>query len=47
MEKRELFAVTAPKVIEEFSGARVIVTEWMDGTRLDIDVSPDVPRFVT
>merc|ERR1719473_1852578 len=45
MEKRGLNAVTAPKVVSELSGSRVIVTEWVDGTRLDTSASPDVPRL--
>jgi predicted unusual protein kinase regulating ubiquinone biosynthesis (AarF/ABC1/UbiB family) len=45
MEKRGLNAVTAPKVVDELSGRRVLVSEWMDGTRLDKDASPDVPRL--
>ena len=45
MISRKLDSVTAPKVVEELSGSRVIVTEWMDGTRLDFDTSPDVPRL--
>ena len=46
MVDRGLDAVTAPTVVDELSGSRVIVTEWMDGTRLDRDASPDVPRFL-
>jgi predicted unusual protein kinase regulating ubiquinone biosynthesis (AarF/ABC1/UbiB family) len=45
MEKRGLNAVTAPGVVEEFSGSRVIVSNWIEGTRLDRDASPDVPRL--
>jgi predicted unusual protein kinase regulating ubiquinone biosynthesis (AarF/ABC1/UbiB family) len=45
MQSRGLNAVTAPTVVEELSTSRVIVTQWMDGTRLDIDASPDVPRL--
>ena len=45
MQKRGLNAVTSPAVVEELSGPRVLVTEWMDGTRLDNDASPDVPRL--
>ena len=45
MEKRGLVSVTAPAVVENLSGSRVIVTEWIDGTRLDRSSSPDIPRL--
>jgi len=45
MEKRGLVSVTAPAVVEELSGSRIIVTEWIDGTRLDKANTPDVPRL--
>ncbi|KAL1530023.1 hypothetical protein AB1Y20_000948 [Prymnesium parvum] len=45
MERRGLGAVTSPAVVEELSTPRVLVTEWVDGTRLDLDASPDVPRL--
>ena len=45
MERRGLNAVTAPAVIENLSGSKVIVTEWVQGTRLDRDASPDIPRL--
>ena len=45
MERRGSAAVTAPKVVPELSSRRVLVTEWVDGTRLDLDASPDVPRL--
>lgn len=44
MERRGLNAVTAPTVVDELSGPRVLVTEWVEGTRLDRDASSDVPR---
>ena len=40
MQKRELTAVCAPQVMLEYSTERVLVTEWVEGTR--IDQSPDV-----
>lgn len=40
MQKRELTAVCAPEVIQDYSTERVLVTEWVEGTR--IDQSPDV-----
>ena len=46
MEKRGLnAAVTSPAVVDELTRSCVIVTEWVDGTRLDRDSSPDVPRL--
>ena len=45
MDRRGLNAVTAPEVVQELSGPRVIVTRWMEGTRLDRDASADVPRL--
>lgn len=45
MISRKLDAVTAPNVVDRLSGDKVIVTEWMEGTRLDVDASPDIPRL--
>ena len=45
MQARGLTNVVAPEVMSELSNSKVLVTEWMDGTRLDKDVSPDVPRL--
>ena len=45
MRRRNLGAVTSPTVVDEFSTSCVLVTEWIDGTRLDLDASPDVPRL--
>jgi predicted unusual protein kinase regulating ubiquinone biosynthesis (AarF/ABC1/UbiB family) len=45
MEDRGLSAVTAPKVVHELSTSTVLVTEWVEGTRLDLDASSDVPRL--
>lgn len=45
MQTRGLNAVTAPQVVAELSTNRVLVTEWVEGTRLDLDASPDVPRL--
>ena len=47
MQQRGLNAVTSPAVVFDLSTNKVIVTEWMDGTRLDRDASPDVPRLVS
>ena len=44
MERRGLNAVTAPTVVDELSGSKILVTEWVEGTRLDRDASADVPR---
>jgi hypothetical protein len=45
MRKRGLDAVCAPGVVEGLTRDKVLVTEWVDGTRLDRDASPDVPRL--
>ena len=45
MQKRGLDAVCAPTVVTEMVRDRVLVTEWVEGTRLDRDASPDVPRL--
>jgi predicted unusual protein kinase regulating ubiquinone biosynthesis (AarF/ABC1/UbiB family) len=45
MERRNLQAVTAPTVVDELSSSVVLVTEWVEGTRLDRDASSDVPRL--
>lgn len=45
MEQRGLNAVTAPMVVHDLSGQKVLVTEWVTGTRLDKDCSADVPRL--
>eukprot|EP00536_Pseudo-nitzschia_multiseries_P014157 jgi/Psemu1/213874/e_gw1.663.41.1 len=45
MESRKLDAVCAPTVVDELVRDKVLVTEWVDGTRLDLDASPDVPRL--
>jgi predicted unusual protein kinase regulating ubiquinone biosynthesis (AarF/ABC1/UbiB family) len=45
MRKRGLEAVCAPTVVEELVRDKVLVTEWVTGTRLDRDASPDVPRL--
>lgn len=45
MEDRELTAITAPTVVPEFSTERVLVTEWVQGVRLDQSTAIDVPRL--
>ena len=45
MDRRCLGAVCSPTVVDELSSRKVLVTEWVDGTRLDLDASPDVPRL--
>eukprot|EP00529_Nitzschia_sp_RCC80_P005387 CAMPEP_0113512478 /NCGR_PEP_ID=MMETSP0014_2-20120614/39361_1 /TAXON_ID=2857 /ORGANISM="Nitzschia sp." /LENGTH=1042 /DNA_ID=CAMNT_0000408839 /DNA_START=180 /DNA_END=3304 /DNA_ORIENTATION=+ /assembly_acc=CAM_ASM_000159 len=45
MRSRNLDAVCAPTVVEELVRDKVLVTEWVQGTRLDLDASPDVPRL--
>jgi hypothetical protein len=45
MRKRRLDAVCAPPIVEDLVCDKVLVTEWVDGTRLDRDASPDIPRL--
>jgi predicted unusual protein kinase regulating ubiquinone biosynthesis (AarF/ABC1/UbiB family) len=45
MVKRKLDAVCAPTVVPELVRDKVLVTEWVQGTRLDLDASSDVPRL--
>ena len=45
MRARGLEAVCAPRVIDDLVRDTVLVTEWVEGTRLDRDASPDVPRL--
>ena len=45
MRNRGLEAVCAPPVVSELVRDKVMVTEWIEGTRLDRDASPDVPRL--
>jgi len=45
MRNRGLEAVCAPPVVKELVRDKVLVTEWIEGTRLDLDASPDVPRL--
>jgi ABC1 atypical kinase-like domain len=45
MEARQLNAVCAPTVLPEYSTEQILVTEWVDGTRLDQSDAADVPRL--
>lgn len=45
MRKRGLDAVCAPTIVDELTRDKVLVTEWVTGTRLDRDASSDVPRL--
>lgn len=45
MRERGLDAVCAPTVVTELVRDKVLVTEWVEGTRLDLDASPDIPRL--
>lgn len=45
MRKRNLNAVMAPRVIIEYSTEQVLVTEWIDGVRIDRSDADDVPRL--
>jgi len=45
MAQRGLTAVTAPRVVTDYSTEKVLITEWVDGTRLDQSDVRDVPRL--
>ena len=45
MRERGLDAVCAPPIVEDLVRDTVLVTEWIEGTRLDVSASPDVPRL--
>lgn len=45
MRRRGLDAVCAPNVVLDLVRDKVLVTEWVEGTRLDRDASTDVPRL--
>jgi len=45
MRRRGLGAVISPRVVSDLSTENVLVTEWIEGTRLDAAGSPDVPRL--
>lgn len=45
MEKRAMTAVTAPVVLSDYSTERILVTEWVQGKRLDMSEADDVPRL--
>jgi len=45
MIKRNLMAVTAPIVLPEYSTNRILMTEWVDGVRLDKSNAASVPRL--
>jgi hypothetical protein len=45
MKKRKLDAVCAPIVVPEYSTEQILVTEWVDGVRLDQSEAADIPRL--
>ena len=45
MKVRKLDAVTAPQVVSRYSTERVLVTEWVEGTRIDQSEADDIPRL--
>lgn len=45
MRARGLDAVTAPRVVDEFSTGHVLTTEWVNGERLADSDAGDVPRL--
>ena len=47
MRARNLDAVCAPTVVDELVRDKVLVTEWVDGTRLDLDARQVEPFFLS
>lgn len=45
MRKRKLDSVSAPAVVTAYSTEQVLVTEWIDGVRIDKSTPDDVPRL--
>ena len=45
MKKRNLNAVSAPTVITDYCTEQVLVTEWIDGVRIDRSDADDIPRL--
>ena len=45
MKKRNLDAVTAPIVVNDYSTEQILVTEWVDGKRIDQSEEEDIPRL--
>lgn len=45
MQKRNLNAVIAPRVITDYCTEQALVTEWIDGVRIDRSDAEDIPRL--
>lgn len=45
MKERNLNAVTAPKVLTDVSTEQILITEWIDGERIDKSPPGDIPRL--
>lgn len=45
MKRRNIMSVGAPNVVSEYSTERVLVTEWVQGTRIDQSKASDTPRL--
>ena len=45
MQRKILAASTAPVVVEEYSTDRILMTEWVNGCRLDCSTEDDVARL--
>jgi hypothetical protein len=45
MKQRKLDAVMAPVVIPEYSTEQILVTEWVEGVRIDQSDADDIPRL--
>ena len=44
MQARNLFAVIAPTVLEDYRTSQILTTEWVEGNCLDESEAEDVPR---
>jgi predicted unusual protein kinase regulating ubiquinone biosynthesis (AarF/ABC1/UbiB family) len=45
MKDRNLNSVTAPRVLTDVSTEQVLITEWIDGERIDQSPADDIPRL--
>ena len=45
MHKRKLDSVSAPAVITDYSTEQILVTEWIDGVRIDKSDAENIPRL--
>jgi len=45
MKAKNLNAITAPIIIDNLSTNRVLTSQWVEGTRLDLSTANDIPRL--